>query len=65
MSTTSPKASSKVMSSDPSLFLNSRQREGSFSNRDVGIKVPPPCLLVQVPVTQNVSRSLFSGRNVE
>ena len=34
---------------------------GSFSNRDVGIKVPPPCLLVQVPVAQTCHFLFFQA----
>ena len=38
LSTTSPNVSSKVKSSDPSLFFNSRQREGEFFKQGCGDK---------------------------
>ena len=63
-STTSPKAS-KVKSSDPSLFFNSRQREGEFFKQGCGDKGTTSLSSSSGHRGTNVSLSLFSGRNVE
>ena len=63
-STTSPKASSKVKSSVPSLFFNSRQREGKFFKQRCGEKGTTSRTSVSGPCGTNVSLSLFQALRV-
>ena len=60
-STTSPNVSSKVMSSDPSLFFNSRQREGEFFKQGCGDKCATSLSSCSGPCGTNVSLSLFQA----
>ena len=60
--TTSPKASSKVMTPDPSLFLlNSMQREEEFSKQGCGDKGTTSLSSCSGPCHTNVSLSLFQA----
>ena len=60
-STTSLKASSKVKSSDPSLYFNTRQREGKFFNQGFGEKGTTSLTSGSGPCDTNVSLSLFQA----
>ena len=61
LSTTSPNASSKVKSHDPSLFFNSRQREGEFFKHKCGEKGTTSLSPCAGPSGTNVSLSLFQA----
>ena len=65
LSTTSPNASSKFLSSKPSRFFTSRQREGEFFKQGCGDKGTTSLSYCSGPCGTNVSLSLFQAENVE
>ena len=61
LSTTSLNSSSNIMSSKPSLFFNSRQREGEFFKQGCGEKGTTSLSPCSGPSGTNVSLSLFQA----